>query len=161
MGPLAVTTTSEEATARIGALLGARLAPGDVLALEGELGAGKTALTRGIARGAGAREAVRSPTFTLVTRYEGARLPLVHVDAYRLAGAEDLLALGIEEVLDPRAATVVEWASRVLAALPDERLEIRLTHLGKSRRGLVFRPHGARAEALLGEIRKALKQEAP
>jgi tRNA threonylcarbamoyladenosine biosynthesis protein TsaE len=147
-----VTTDSEDATARLGERLGARLEAGDLVCLDGELGAGKTALARGIARGVGAREAVRSPTFTLVHRYEGGRLAVVHVDAYRLAGPAALLELGLEDVLDPRAATLIEWAGRVDAALPRERLEVEIRHAGKTRRELAFRPRGARAEALLSAL---------
>lgn len=147
-----MTTGSEAATVRLGALLGARLAPGDVIALSGELGAGKTALTRGIAAGAGARDRVRSPTFTLASRYEGGRVPIVHVDAYRLSGAQELADIGIESILDPDAALIVEWAERVAAVLPRERLEVALEHVAPRRRRLTFRPRGARAEALVAEL---------
>jgi tRNA threonylcarbamoyladenosine biosynthesis protein TsaE len=152
MRPQTILTSSEAATRRVGAALGAALRPGDLIALEGDLGAGKTALVRGIAAGAGARDRVRSPTFGLVHRYEGGRVPLVHVDAYRLSGPDDLLALGIETVIDPAAATVVEWAGRVAAALPCERLDIAIDHRGGDRRALTFRPAGARAEALVAAI---------
>jgi tRNA threonylcarbamoyladenosine biosynthesis protein TsaE len=150
---LVLVVESEAATRRLGEALGARIAPGDLVLLEGELGAGKTVLARGIARGAGARGAARSPTFMLVHRYEGGRVPIVHVDAYRLAGPADLVALGLDEVLDPAAATIVEWASRVEAALPRERLEVVLAHAGGDRREVAFRPRGARALALVGALR--------
>ncbi len=158
MEELSIVTRSEAETRRLGALLGAALRPGDVVALDGELGTGKTAFTRGVAAGAGARDPVRSPSFTLVNRYEGGRVPIVHVDAYRLAGPEELVALGIEDVLDPQAAVLIEWAGRVAAALPEERLDVAFEHRGPARRALSFRPRGARAEALAARVREGWKE---
>jgi len=130
-------------TARAGELLGALLAPGDVVALEGEMGAGKTIFSKGVAAGLGLEpRAVRSATFTLLERYEGGRVPLVHVDAYRLTRADDLVALGLEEVLDPAAVLVIEWAPRVIAALPEERLEVALAHEDEPESGLGHETEG-------------------
>jgi tRNA threonylcarbamoyladenosine biosynthesis protein TsaE len=161
MESLSIVTVSEAETRRVGALLGAALEPGDVLALRGELGTGKTALARGIAAGAGSRDRVRSPTFTLVHRYEGGRVPIVHVDAYRLAGPEELVALGIEEIFDPAAATLVEWAERVEAALPRERLDVVLAHRARSRRALDFRACGARPGRLIDALVRGIEKEVP
>jgi tRNA threonylcarbamoyladenosine biosynthesis protein TsaE len=155
---LEIDSDSAGHTARLGALLGALLAPGDVIALSGDLGAGKTVFAKGVADGLGVppRE-VRSPTFILVTRHEGGRIPLVHVDAYRLEGPEALVALGIEEVLDPAAAAVIEWAPRVASALPADRLDVAIEHAGATRRRLRVEAGGVRAAALLAKLEQALK----
>jgi tRNA threonylcarbamoyladenosine biosynthesis protein TsaE len=117
-------SSSPAATARLGVALADLLGPGDVVALSGPLGAGKTCLVQGLAAGLGVHTRVTSPTFVLVRHHEG-RLPLVHVDAYRLADAADLLALD-DDVLDTAVVTCVEWGDTVRDVLPAERLEIRL-----------------------------------
>ena len=122
-------STSPQDTARLGQLLAELLAPGDVVALAGPLGAGKTCLVQGLARGLGVTARVTSPTFVLVRRHEG-RLPLVHVDAYRLGGAADLATLD-DDVLDETVVTCIEWGDVVRAALPDDRLEVRLEVAGE------------------------------
>lgn len=142
------TSSSPAATRAVGARLGAAAEPGDVIALVGPLGAGKTELARGIARGLHVEEPVASPSFILVAEHAG-RLPLFHADCYRLAGAEDALAAGI---LDDRAAegvTVIEWADRLGAALPPGRLEIAIDGAGRSPRTLVLRATDARHARLL------------
>lgn len=150
---MTITSESPEHTAALGARLGEALEAGDVLALDGDLGAGKTSLVRGIADGLGVpRREVRSPTFILVARHDGGRIPLVHVDAYRLADARGLVELGIDEVLDPGAAAAIEWAPRVAAALPADRLEIAIEHAGPRRRILKLEARGPRSAALLGRF---------
>lgn len=142
------TSPSPAATRAVGARLGAAARPGDVIALTGPLGAGKTELARGIARGLEVDEPVSSPTFILVAEHAG-RLPLFHVDCYRLAGAADALAAGI---LDDRAAegvTVIEWAERIAAALPPGRLEIAIDGAGDAPRTLVLRATDARHAQLM------------
>jgi tRNA threonylcarbamoyladenosine biosynthesis protein TsaE len=121
-------TRSARATADLGARLGRALAPGDVVALVGELGTGKTQLVRGACRGAGvpARE-VSSPSFAIVATYRG-RLPVHHADLYRIADEEELYATGFQDLLGGEGALLVEWADRVPRALPGERLEVRLAH---------------------------------
>jgi tRNA threonylcarbamoyladenosine biosynthesis protein TsaE len=114
-------STHPDATAELGGALAAILAPGDVLMLTGPLGAGKTRLVQGVAAGLGVTGRVTSPTFVLVRRHEG-RIPLVHVDAYRLADARDLLTLD-DDVLDGLVVTCVEWGDTVRDALPADRLE--------------------------------------
>ena len=146
------TSPSPGTTRALGARLGAAAAPGDVIALVGPLGAGKTELARGIARGLGVAEPVTSPTFILVAEHAG-RLPLFHVDCYRLDGAEDALAAGI---LDDRAAegvTVIEWAERLGAALPAGRLDVAIDGTGDAPRALVLRATDARHARLLGALR--------
>jgi len=126
---------SEERTRAIGEAIGAALRAGDVVALDGELGAGKTRLVGGILKGMGGSEGqVRSPTFTLMQEYECASGPgLVHIDAYRLGGEEDLASLGWEESLTD-SAVVIEWSELVGSALPQERLVVRIEHVDVSER---------------------------
>lgn len=142
------TCASAAATRDLGARLGELATAGDVIALVGPLGAGKTELARGIARGLGVEEAIASPTFVLVAEHPG-RVPVFHVDCYRLAGAEDALAAGI---LDERCAdgvTVIEWADRLGAALPAGRLEIAIDGAGDDPRRVDMRATDARHARLL------------
>ena len=153
-GTRTIETTSPEETAELGRSLGALLQPGHVLALIGPLGAGKTQLTQGLALGLGAPERVTSPTFKLVNEYHG-RIALYHLDAYRLQGADDLIALGCDEFFDATegdAAAVVEWADRVAAALPADRLEIHIDLTGETTRTLALTPTGPNAAALLAAL---------
>ena len=114
---------SEAETEALGEALAARLRAGDVVAYSGGLGAGKTAFTRGLARGLGYRGRVTSPTFTIVNEYEG-RLPLFHFDMYRLGGAEDLFDIGWEDYLDRGGVCAVEWSERVEEALPEDAVTV-------------------------------------
>lgn len=142
------TSRSAAATRALGARLGAAARPGDVIAMDGPLGAGKTELARGIARGLGVEEPVASPTFVIVAEHEG-RVPLYHVDCYRIAGAGDALAAGI---LDERAAdgvTVIEWAERLGAALPAGRLDVAIDGAGDEPRAVVLRATDPRHALLL------------
>ena len=112
-------TRSARETELLGARLAASLRPGDVVAFQGDLGAGKTAFTRGLARGLGITEAVTSPTYTIVNEYPQGRLPLFHFDMYRLRGAEELFDLGWEDYLDRGGVCAVEWSENVREALED------------------------------------------
>lgn len=123
---LIVCTSSAEETIAVGEALGSRLGPGDVVAMFGDLGAGKTTMTKGIARGAGVEAEVHSPTFTLIHEHPG-RVPFYHVDLYRLTGKEDIENLGIEEYLYGDGIVVIEWADRAPGLLPAERIEIHLS----------------------------------
>lgn len=121
-------------TREIGARIAAALKPGQVLALEGELGLGKTCLTEGIARGLGYEGEVNSPTFALVNEYKGGRLDLYHFDMYRVTGWEDLYSTGFFDYLDaasgsPGGALAVEWSENIAAALPDHTVTIALSAL--------------------------------
>jgi tRNA threonylcarbamoyladenosine biosynthesis protein TsaE len=108
----------EEEMEALGAALGAELPPGSVLALVGGLGAGKTRMVKGLARGAGYDGEVTSPTFALVHEYRGGRLPLFHLDLYRLKSADELLAIGWDEFLDEGGLVIVEWADLFPELLP-------------------------------------------
>jgi tRNA threonylcarbamoyladenosine biosynthesis protein TsaE len=121
---LSVVTHSTDETRTVGQSVGDLLEPGDVVLLAGELGAGKTQLAKGIAVSLEVEEPVVSPTFTIAREYEG-RIPLVHVDVYRLDRAQEVLDLGLDDTGDD-AVTVVEWGDVAGAYLPTERLEIRL-----------------------------------
>ena len=112
---------SPDETEAIGELLGQKLKPGTVLAYLGDLGMGKTAFTRGLARGLGCPGRVTSPTFTIVNEYEG-RIPLFHFDMYRLTGADDLFDIGWEDYLDRSGVCAVEWSERITDALPEDTL---------------------------------------
>lgn len=123
-----VTTRSARATFELGARLGRALRPGDLVALSGDLGAGKTQLVRGACRGAGVPEReVSSPSFAIVATYRG-RIPVHHADLYRVADEDELFATGFFDLLGGPGAALVEWADRIPGALPAERLEIRLAH---------------------------------
>ena len=112
-------THSPEETERLGAALAQLLTAGDLIAYRGDLGAGKTAFTRGLARGLGYAEPVTSPTYTIVNEYLGGHLPLFHFDMYRLASADDLWDIGWEDYLDRGGVCAVEWSENVEDALDD------------------------------------------
>ncbi len=145
-------TTSAEATHAIGQLLGESCAGGETIALIGPLGAGKTCLVKGLAVGLGAPgDAVTSPTFVLIHEYAG-RVPLYHVDLYRLEARDALNGLGLEEYIDSAGVTVIEWADRAPAALPGDHLRITIEHLGGDRRRVTLHPQGARPAALAAQV---------
>ena len=124
-------TNSAEETEALGARLGERLEPGAVIAFTGDLGAGKTAFTRGLARGLGCTGRVTSPTFTVVNEYEG-RLPLFHFDLYRLEGEDALYDVGWEDYLDRGGVCAVEWSERAEAALPRETVWVSIRRCAES-----------------------------
>jgi tRNA threonylcarbamoyladenosine biosynthesis protein TsaE len=154
MESLTLDLASPDATRALGRLLGEILREGDFVALEGELGAGKTLLVRGVAEGAGAEPAT-SPTFALVNLYRGGRVLLQHLDLYRLSGRAELLALGFDDLLAEPAATLCEWADRADGALPPDRLEIRLEITGHETRRARLTAHGPRAAGMLLRLRSA------
>jgi tRNA threonylcarbamoyladenosine biosynthesis protein TsaE len=129
-----VDTRSLEETLEFGQRLGRKLQRGDVVALFGELGAGKTALVKGIARGLGITDEVTSPTFTLIHEYGGGRVPLFHIDLYRLDSLEQALAIGIEEYLDIAGVTAIEWSEKIDKLLPATATRIRITALDDNMR---------------------------
>lgn len=150
---LEMTTTSERETIELGAALGATLCAGDVIAVSGELGAGKTRLARGVAIGLGLDPgAVSSPTYVLVNEYVRGddAPPLVHVDAYRLRGAEELASLGWEQVQDPDAITLIEWADRIADDLPASALHIQMTHSGGEDRRITMTGSDGWRDRLVG-----------
>ena len=148
-----LTTLSQAETARLGEALAPLLDPGDVICLNGDLGAGKTAFARGVARGLGVEGHVTSPTFTLINEYQG-RLPFYHMDVYRLEGSGEMEDLGCEEYFYGDGATLIEWAEKVPEALPRERLEIQFGRgAGDSdRREITLVPLGDRYRRLVEEL---------
>jgi tRNA threonylcarbamoyladenosine biosynthesis protein TsaE len=132
-------TRSAEETEALGESLARELGPGDVLALYGDLGAGKTCLVRGLARGLGAAGAVTSPTFTLVHEYPGP-LPLYHLDLYRLGSAAELEDLGVEEYLFGAGVAAVEWAEKAGPLLPRRHWDVRFEILDGDERRLAVTP---------------------
>jgi tRNA threonylcarbamoyladenosine biosynthesis protein TsaE len=140
---LQLATGSPGQTMAMAAALAVRCLPGDVLALQGTLGAGKTCFVKGLARGLGIHDDRRviSPTFVLLRQYKG-RLTLHHFDAYRLASAEDMEAIGCAEIFDGDGVSVVEWADHVPGCLPAERFVIAITVTGPSARSFEVRGVG-------------------
>lgn len=136
-------STSVEETIAIGSAIGAALAAGDVLALVGTLGAGKTHLVKGIVAGLGLtnRRQVNSPTFVLVNEYD-ARLHVFHIDAYRLSAADEFEALGYEEMCESGGVVIVEWADKVAEAFPAEALWIEIEVEGETMRRLALKSAG-------------------
>ena len=126
-------TNSPEETEKIGAALGKIIKPGTVIAYRGDLGAGKTAFTRGLARGLGSSEMVTSPTYTIVNEYLGGRMPLFHFDMYRLASSDDLWDIGWEDYLDRNGVCAVEWSENVEDAM-DGAISITIEKLGEDSR---------------------------
>ena len=128
---IVLSSKSPEETFRIGRVLAGGLQAGDVVALTGELGAGKTCLTQGIARGLGVSEdyAVTSPTFTLINEYPGRQMALYHLDVYRLAGCADLAEMGYDEYLSGRGVMVIEWAEKIREAIPVGALLVFMTYV--------------------------------
>jgi len=148
-----IETSSPEETLLLAEHLGRLLEPGDVIALIGELGSGKTLFAQGLARGleVPGSFAVTSPTFTLVNEYPG-RLPFYHLDLYRITGPAQCVDLGIDEFLYGEGAAAIEWAERLGAELPGERLEVHLTFTGETGRCLQFRAFGERMEERLADL---------
>jgi tRNA threonylcarbamoyladenosine biosynthesis protein TsaE len=122
-------TETPEATRDVAARLAQTLGPGDVVALSGELGAGKTCFVQGLAAGLGITGPITSPTFILVAEYVG-RLPLYHVDLYRTASVDEIRGLGLEEMLDGEGLTVIEWAEKAEALLPDRAVRVHIHGVG-------------------------------
>ncbi len=135
-------THSPAETRALGEMLARKLRPGDVLLFWGDLGAGKSEMTRGIARGLGVTETVTSPSFTILNVYESGRMPLYHFDWYRLQSSEELWEMGMEEYLGGDGAAVVEWPSQCPEAIPETRLDITIKPLGDSEREITLVPRG-------------------
>ena len=130
-------TNAPEETEALGEKLGKLLRPGTVLAYLGDLGAGKTAFTRGLARGLGCRETVTSPTYTIVNEYLGGRLPLFHFDMYRLASSDDLWDIGWEDYLERGGVCAVEWSENVAEAM-EEAITVTIEKLGENTRRITI-----------------------
>jgi tRNA threonylcarbamoyladenosine biosynthesis protein TsaE len=154
---LLIHTESSDETRAVGRRLGESLNAGDVVCLVGDLGAGKTTLTQGIAIGLGIPEdvVVNSPTFTILAEHPEGRFPLYHWDVYRLAGAGDMYDLAFDEYLDGSGVVVVEWADRIAAALPEDVLMICLTDAGPISRRLDLTATGPSSNGLMARFQEA------
>lgn len=149
-----LTLTNRDETIALGKKIGQQLVAGDVLVLDGDLGAGKTTFTKGLAAGLEIPDIIKSPTFTIIHEYQDGRLPLYHMDAYRLenGGAEDL---GLEEYFDGDGVSVVEWAEFVEDELPTDFLAIHFKRTGDDNtRILEFEPHGQHFDQIVKSVVK-------
>jgi tRNA threonylcarbamoyladenosine biosynthesis protein TsaE len=149
---LEFTTHNPEETQRLGRRLGELAQPGDVFLLVGKLGAGKTCLTQGIAKGLGISESVLSPSFVLVREFKG-RFPLYHADLYRLDRIQEISELGLDEYLYGNGLTVIEWADKGLDVLPTEYLLIAIDYGEGDERRIKLTARGKRYEELLEKLR--------
>ncbi len=145
---------SETQTRRLGARLAALLNPGDVLALVGELGSGKTRWVQGVCQGLAVTDLVNSPTFTLVNEYQG-RYPVYHIDLYRLSNNAEVLTFGLEDYLYDAGIALIEWADRAGDFLPADYLTVELYHLEETKRRIVLQAHGRRFTSILASFKEA------
>ena len=152
-----IVTRSPQETIRLGRELGSRLQKGDVITLFGDLGAGKTTITKGIARGLGVVSDVFSPTFTIVHEHRG-DTPLYHIDLFRLSG-EDAADLGLDEYFSSGGVCVVEWGERLGDLAPGELLAIVMTFAGDDERAIEFVAHGERFQALVEELKRVYSSD--
>ena len=144
-----ITLNSPEKTEAFAETLADLLEPGDLLTLEGDLGAGKTTFTKGLARGLGIQRMVNSPTFTILKQYSG-RLDLNHFDVYRLENSDE--DIGFDEFFNSEAVSVVEWATFIEEYLPKERLEITINRQSEQGRKITLHPIGRRYEKICREL---------
>ncbi|MDP1820343.1 MAG: tRNA (adenosine(37)-N6)-threonylcarbamoyltransferase complex ATPase subunit type 1 TsaE [Acidimicrobiales bacterium] len=158
---LVVATSAVDDTRHVGEALSALARPGDVVVLAGDLGAGKTAFVQGFGRGLGVPDRITSPTFTLVHVYDG-RLPVHHLDVYRLDQLSEALDLGLAEMLDEPGVVLVEWGDAITPVLPHDYLEVRLTFgEGDDDRNLALRCIGPRWTARQSALASSLAPWAP
>ncbi|MDA0839715.1 MAG: tRNA (adenosine(37)-N6)-threonylcarbamoyltransferase complex ATPase subunit type 1 TsaE [Planctomycetota bacterium] len=150
---LETTTDSPEATQAVAAQIASAIEPGDVIALCGDLGSGKTCFTQGLAAALGVGESgvVNSPTFVLLNVYQG-RLPIYHFDTYRLGDPDTWLDLGAEEMLYGDGVCIIEWADLVAEALPEDRLSIEFEHVSMNERHLKLTSSGPNSERLVSRV---------
>ncbi|WP_062051020.1 tRNA (adenosine(37)-N6)-threonylcarbamoyltransferase complex ATPase subunit type 1 TsaE [Bacillus sp. JCM 19034] len=142
-------TVAPEETSELAEKLGKLVQSGDVITLEGDLGAGKTSFTKGLAKGLGVRRMVNSPTFTIMKQYKG-RIPLYHIDAYRLE--DEFEDLGFEDYFYGDGVTVIEWPSMIEAQLPEDRLKITIDYMGETERLISIEGTGPRSSELSKEL---------
>ena len=144
-------TKSTEDTSAIAINLSNKLKVRDVITLEGDLGAGKTTFTKALAKGLGISRNVNSPTFTIIKEYKDGRLPLYHMDVYRVEDAEE--DLGFDEYFHGNGVTVVEWAHLIEDQLPEERLDIKILYVDETTRTMIMTPRGSHYVELCKELR--------
>lgn len=142
---------NEEFTKKIGCELGKRLFPGAILCLNGDLGAGKTTMTKSIAKAMKIEEDITSPTFNIVNEYTDGKLKLYHFDVYRIGCSEEMYDIGFEEYINSDGVCIIEWSNLIDDILPEERLEILLTYEGEGRK-ISLNPFGKRYEEIVEEV---------
>ena len=154
-GELYIISHSPEQTSRLGARLGSLLQPGDIICLNGEMGAGKTLFSQGIGRGWGAEHRLTSPTYNLVHQHkrpaDGARL--YHMDCYRMRDDSEVDSIGFDDMLDSDAVMIIEWPSKIADALPDDHLWVEIGVHEVTRRNLMFEGRGERYRQLIEAFR--------
>ncbi len=153
MNHLEIITRSPEETQKIGVRLGELALPGDVFLLVGDLGVGKTCLTQGIAWGLNIKEYAASPSFVLIRELQG-RLPLYHIDFYRLDHLEEIADLGLDDYLYGKGVSVVEWAEKGFRLLPEEHLLIEIDYLSDGERRLELKPSGKRYKEMVAKLKQ-------
>lgn len=155
--PFRFMASNEADTERLGRALADAVRPGDVIALHGQLGAGKTRLVQAVAEELGCGDQlVNSPTFILIQEYDG-RLPVYHVDAYRLKDCDEFFDIGGEEILADDGVCLIEWAEKVSEALPRDHLDIVISVTGEQTRTFEFRGAGLKSGRIIDAIRESLK----
>jgi tRNA threonylcarbamoyladenosine biosynthesis protein TsaE len=159
-GTFEVVTENPDQTLRLGSLLGEILLPGFFVALVGSLGAGKTLLAKGLARGLGVEDVreVTSPSFVLVNEYRG-RFPVYHLDLYRLDSYAEVEGIGWDELVSGPGVTLVEWADKVGEDLPEERIEVHLQWVSEDGRRLVFSGKEGKGQTLIEELKHKWEKE--
>jgi tRNA threonylcarbamoyladenosine biosynthesis protein TsaE len=153
MSHLEIITRSPEETQKIGLKLGELALPGDIFLLVGGLGVGKTCLTQGIAWGLGIKEYAASPSFVVIRELQG-RLPLYHIDFYRLDHLEEIAELGLDDYLYGKGVCVLEWAEKGLSLLPEEHLLIEMSYLSDTERSLKFKPGSKRYQEIVAKLKQ-------
>lgn len=156
MGTYELKSYSDKESQEIAKRLAILLKSGGVITLEGQLGAGKTTFTKGIAKGLDIQEMITSPTFTIVKEYNG-RIPLYHMDAYRLEHSEE--DIGFHEYFDGVGLTVIEWAEFIEDFLPSERLNIKINYINENARLIQFEPSGQYYEKMIKELMSEYTKE--
>jgi len=152
MKSLEFTSNSPEETRQLGEYIGSSARPGDVYLLSGRLGAGKTCLTQGIAWGLGIKEYAASPTFVLMREMTGGRLPLYHIDLYRLDHLEEIADLGLDDYFYGKGVCVVEWAEKGISILPTEYLQVQIHYLAEDQRRFIFAASSRRYDEMINSL---------
>lgn len=148
---LVITTDNAEQTKELGRQIGNALVGGEVIAMVGDLGAGKTTITKSIALSLGIEEHVTSPTFTIVNEYQG-RVKLYHFDVYRIGDIEEMYDLGFDEYIDSGGVSIIEWANLIEEILPDDAINIEIISLGDDKRQITITGKGEKTQNIIKEL---------
>ena len=143
-------TKSSIETISLGEKIGSLLKPGDILAMTGTLAAGKTTITKGIAKSLGVKDNITSPTFCLVSEYEGEKMPLYHMDVYRLEDGDE--SIGFNDYFNSDGVSIIEWSELISDILPEERLDIKFKVIDENTRIIKLTPHGSKYEDIINYV---------